>query len=241
MYWELMSYCEEPNTSLPSLWNLCLKSRCVEGKSIVWPKVFSPTFTFIPVLLAVSRQLWLLKCFRIRRGNTSSPSWQTEMLRIDWVLHVDLHYRHPKPGDVGYSPRGLHHPHLLLGKSPCRGLKWVFPPSLTENPRILQKCPSKVLRTKPPASANLSPEVKPKHLHQNMRYSTCLPSDFRAEQLSPWKPTFSLFPIFFFFSWETRAPQHGAMHGARWEHPLWAPELQESRVLFFRRKAVCMG
>lgn len=202
MYQELMSHCEEPNTSLPSLWNFCLKSRCVESKNMQGP--FSsplPSSKCSRLCQGISK---FLSAFRTR--NISSPSWQIEMLGIGWIFHVDPHYMHPESwGDAGNSPDDYIIPvcfiffpwkitwcidHLITWEKKKKKVfffphLWLETPESCKTHPHTKKNPSRLLWSKPPASINLYPEVKPKHLHQNTsqntRYRAFLPSDFRAE------------------------------------------------------------
>lgn len=150
MYQELMSHCEEPNTSLPSLWNFCLKSRCVESKNMQGP--FSsplPSSKCSRLCQGISK---FSSVFRTR--NISSPSWQIEMLGLGWIFHVDPHYMHPESwGDAGNSPDDYIIPvcfiffpwkitwcidHSITWK---KKKKYFFSSSLTGNPIILQNTP----------------------------------------------------------------------------------------------------
>lgn len=94
-------------------------------------------------------------------------------------------------------------------------------PFLTETPESYQTHPhtnifslQRVLIWAAP-SANPSPKVKPKHVHQNTEYTARLPSDFRtlvSMETHTFDFFFFFFLVFFFYS-ETRTSRHGAIQG----------------------------
>lgn len=258
MYQELMSHCEEPNTSLPSLWNFCLKSRCVESKNMQGP---------------FSSPLPSSKCSRLRQGiskflsafrtrNISFPSWQIEMLGLGWIFHVDPHYMHPESwGDAGNSPddSSLCVLFFSLGKSLdvliTRSLgkkKKVFfflifdwkphnpakhTPTPTKNP---PDCSGPSHQPQSTFTPKLNPSICIKIQDTEL---SCLPI-LEQNSCLHGNPHFPLFSSFYFFFFSVQKLEYQGMEQCKgWGKSTHckAPELQEGCILFFWRGAVCMG